>query len=358
VPGETQSDPIADAVAGLADIPVGPELAAALAALDLKALTGSQVVDVLKARYRQHNHERAQLLAVTAEVMHRNEPDSTESIPSDVWPGEFAADEIRAALVLSRNAAQKLCMFAEDVLRRLPEIQQAFVAGVLDQPRVWVFKSWTCGLSGEHTQAIVAALLPRAPQLTTAQLIYEIQRHAIALDPTWARRRYERALKGRRVVGSRNPDGTANLAGYDLPVDQVAAAAARLDRLAKAAKQAGHPDPIDHVRSYLFLGMTDGTYEGLTDPQFLARVLADAMLAPVAAEPAHDSPDLDPPDVDPSADKSSTEDSTGADDRPGTDHPVDDGTDGSGDPDDGDDDSGEDDGGPVRVTPNRVGAVR
>jgi hypothetical protein len=180
VPGETQSDPIADAVAALAHTPVGPALAVALARLDLRALTESQVVDVLLARYRQHNHEKAQLLAVTAEVMHRSDPGGPET---DQWPGEFAADEVRAALVLSRNAAQKLCLFAEDVVRRLPDVQQAFVAGVLDQPRVWVFSSWTAGLSDEHTQAIVAALLPRAHQLTTAQLIHEIQRHAIALDP-------------------------------------------------------------------------------------------------------------------------------------------------------------------------------
>jgi hypothetical protein len=115
-------------------------------------------------------------------------------------------------------------------------------------------------------------------------------------------------LKGRRVVGSRNSDGTANLAGYDLPVDQVAAAAARLDRLAKAAKQAGHPDPIDHVRSYLFLGMTDGTYEGLTDPQILARLLADAKLTPPAPapEPAHGEPGGER-----CADDSSTEDKAG-----------------------------------------------
>ncbi len=332
MPGETPSDPIADAVAGLADVPVGPALSAALALLDLTALTGSQVVDVLKARYRQNSHERAQLLAVTAEVMHRNTADTAQSIPGDVWPGEFAADEVRAALVFSRNAAEKLCMFAEDVVRRLPDVQQAFAAGVLDQPRVWVFSSWTRVLSDEHTKAIVAALLPTAPQLTTAQLIHEIQRHAIALDPTWARRRYETALKGRRVVGSRNSDGTANLAGYDLPLDQVAAATARLDRLAKAAKQAGHPDPIDHVRSYLFLGMTDGSYEGLTDPQILTRLLADAKLEPVPAEPAQAGPGNDPPEgspaADESADKPSAEDSTAddqadTDDRLDTDDPAD-----------------------------------
>ena len=198
---------------------------------------------------------------------------------------------MRAALVLTRRAADNLCLFAEDVVRRLPAVQEAFAAGVLDQPRVRVFSLWTSCLSDEHTDAIVAALLPRAAQLTTAQLIDEIQRHAIALDPDWARRRYERALAGRRVVGTRNSDGTANLTGYDLPADQVAAACDRLDRLARAAKQAGHPDPIDHIRAGLFLAMTDGSYEGLTDPQILAHLLAQAN----PTKPQHPHPTTRPP---------------------------------------------------------------
>ena len=298
--GVTLADPIADAVAALADIPVGPALSAALAPLNLKALTESQVVDVLKARFRQDNHDRAQLLEVVNEVMLR----SVEGwkVPDDQWPGELGADEVRAALVFSRNAAEKLCIFAEDVVRRLPDVQEAFASGVLDQPRVWVFSSWTCGMSAEHTKAIVAALLPRAPQLTTAQLIQEIQRFAIALDPDWARRRYERALKGRRVVGRRNEDGTANLSGYDLPVDRVAAACDRFDRLAKAAKQDGHPDPIDHIRADLFLGMTDGSYAGLTDAQILARLLAEAKLTPPTAASAAEPADEQPADEEPTND--------------------------------------------------------
>ncbi len=120
----------------------------------------------------------------------------------------------------------------------------------------------------------MARLLPRAHRLTTGQLIREMSRLAIALDPTWARRQYKKALTGRRVVGSNNPDGTANLCGSDLPLDQVAAACDRLDRLAKAAKQAGHPDPIDHVRADLFLALLDGSHQGLTDAQILNRLLA------------------------------------------------------------------------------------
>ena len=49
-------------VAALAAIPAGPELCVALAGLDLPSLTGFDIPLVLKARYRQGNHERAQLL--------------------------------------------------------------------------------------------------------------------------------------------------------------------------------------------------------------------------------------------------------------------------------------------------------
>ena len=100
---------------------------------------------------------------------------------------------------------------------------------------------------------------------TCRQLAEEIKVQAIALDPEWARRRYERSLADRKVVAARTPDGTAKLSGSNLPLERVAASVARLDELAKAAKRAGDPRPIDHLRADLFLGMTDGSYRGLTD---------------------------------------------------------------------------------------------
>jgi len=116
------------------------------------------------------------------------------------------------------------------------------------------------------------------------QLIEQIKKLAIALDPEWARRRYEQALADRKVVGSRNPDGSANLSGLNLPVERVAAACGHIDELAKAAKHAGDPRPIDHIRAELFLGMTDGTYTGLDGPTILERLRA----AHHSDEPAND----------------------------------------------------------------------
>lgn len=107
------------------------------------------------------------------------------------------------------------------------------------------------------------------PGITTGQLIEQVKKLAIALDPEWARRRYEQAIADRKVVGYRNPDGSANLSGLNLPVDRVAAASGYIDALAKAAKHAGDSRPIDHIRADLFLGMTDGTYAGLDDTAIL-----------------------------------------------------------------------------------------
>jgi hypothetical protein len=124
-------------------------------------------------------------------------------------------------------------------------------------------------------------------------LIDEIKKLAVAIDPDWARRRYESGLTGRKVVARRNPDGTANIGGYDLPVDRVAAAAARVDRLAKAARRAGHPDVLDHIRADLYLSLLDGEYATLSDEQILADLIArgEQKKARAAGEP--------PPEPDP-----------------------------------------------------------
>jgi hypothetical protein len=197
-----------------------------------------------------------------------------DELPRVVVPDEFAADEIWAALVLTRRAADSQFWLAHDLLTRLSTVHAAMDTGVLDEPRARVLSDWTTGLDPAAARAVCAELLPRAPGLTTGQLIEQIKKLAIAVDPDWARRRYEHALADRKVVGYRNPDGSANLSGQNLPVDRVAAASGHIDALAKAAKHAGDLRPIDHIRADLFLGMTDGTYTGLDDTAILDHLRA------------------------------------------------------------------------------------
>jgi hypothetical protein len=123
---------------GLAQVAPGPELAGALAGIELSRLSGYDCVEVLKARYRQFNHERARLMATMVEVGRCGiGPD--DGLPRVVMPDEFAADEIRAALVLTRRAADAQFWLAHDLLTRLPAVHAAMDAGALDEPRARVF---------------------------------------------------------------------------------------------------------------------------------------------------------------------------------------------------------------------------
>jgi hypothetical protein len=277
-------------------MPPGPELARVLAGLELSRLSGFDCVEVLKAQYRQANHERARVMAAMAEVGVCGPVLADEELRRMAVPDEFSADEIRAALVLTRRAAQSQFWLAYDLVSRLPQVHAAMHAGVLDEPRARVFSEWTIELSPAQARAVCTALVPQAPQLTTGQLIEQIKKLAIAVDPDWARRRYEQAIANRKVVGYRNADGSANLSGCNLPLDRVAAASGRIDALAKAVKRAGDIRPLDHIRAELFLGMTDGTYTGLDDNaiiELLTTAAAPDADQPERGEDAHDDSGLD-----------------------------------------------------------------
>jgi hypothetical protein len=174
-------------------------------------------------------------------------------------------------------------------------------AGELDPARARVLGEWTEDLADSHAVTIVENLLPKcrlsaSTRLTTGQLVDEIKTQAIALDPNWAQRRYENAVARRRVTASRNPEGTANFGGRDLPVERVAGSSRHVDALARSAKQAGDWRPIDHIRSELFLGMTDGEYEGLDKVGILRAVLASARAqAEQASQAAAADPGPEPP---------------------------------------------------------------
>jgi len=55
------------AINELAQVPVGPELAAVLARVDRSALNGYELIEVVKATSRQLAHYQAQLLAAMRE---------------------------------------------------------------------------------------------------------------------------------------------------------------------------------------------------------------------------------------------------------------------------------------------------
>ncbi|HLT09318.1 MAG TPA: hypothetical protein VK028_00745, partial [Micromonosporaceae bacterium] len=59
--GERVDERVDSRVAALAGMSAGPELAATLADLDVAKLSDWELVEVLRARYRQASHDRGQL---------------------------------------------------------------------------------------------------------------------------------------------------------------------------------------------------------------------------------------------------------------------------------------------------------
>ncbi|NEE03007.1 HNH endonuclease signature motif containing protein [Phytoactinopolyspora halotolerans] len=350
---------------GLDAVPAGADLLAMLEDIPIAGVSGRDTVEVMKAAYRQATRDRALFLLCLLETGMRV-PGSADTLQRVQVPGEFAPEEARAALVWSRSRAGRVFGFAYDIHHRLPMLGQAMLTGVLDEPRAQAFVSWTDGLDDDQAGYICAFLLPDAPGMTVAELIDAIKKAAIAIDPEFAEKKYRKAIRGRRVVGSRNPDGSANVAGYDLPIDRAAAACERIDVLARACKKAGDTRKIDHIRVDLFLGMLDGTLEDLDEDQIITHILNHPFTddetttadSGGTGRPSGDGPatsngndngtdddhghgdDPDSDDGDGSGD--APDGSGGSDDGSGPDAPDDDspGDDGSGDDGSGDDDSG------------------
>ncbi|MDQ3966204.1 MAG: hypothetical protein M3246_07120 [Actinomycetota bacterium] len=117
--GERQSIP-----EGLAEMAPGPELVGALAGIDVSGLSGWDCGEVLKAQYRQLNHDTARLMVTMVEAGLRA-PGPDDQPRRMAEPDEFSADETRAALVWSRRAAESRFWLAYDLLTRLPAVHAA-----------------------------------------------------------------------------------------------------------------------------------------------------------------------------------------------------------------------------------------
>jgi Domain of unknown function (DUF222)/HNH endonuclease len=246
------------AIDELAQVPPGPELAALLARVDRSALNGYELVEVAKATNRQVAHYQGELLATVWETAYCPPGDSTSPPERTDTPDEFAADEIRWALTLTRRAADALLGTAYQLVERVPAVHAALRSGAIDLPKARVLDDETAGLAQETARRVVDQALPIAGELTTGQLRARLRKLVITADPEAAARRHQEALTRRRVEHGLDQDGTATLAGRHLPADRVATAAARIDALARAAKHAGDPRSLDELRADLYLDLLNG----------------------------------------------------------------------------------------------------
>lgn len=232
----------------------GPRLGAILASLHREALSGHDLVVVLRARARQVAYEQAQLHADMAEIAHCADPGHERSI--EIL--EYAADEIRAALSLTRRAAEDDLSFALQIRERLPRIWGSLASGAIDLRRARTIWHQVRHLPSDIAGRIVDEIIQEAPSLTTGQLRSRIQKLAIDIDPEQAKTRYEGAHQERRLVAESNPQGTANIFGLDLSPHRVGRAMRLINRIARHLKQAGDTRSIDQIRADVFIDLLIG----------------------------------------------------------------------------------------------------
>jgi len=237
-------------------MPPGPQLAAVLTSIDRNRISGYERVVLMKARSRQIAHDQAEFYADIQSVAEAE----LELLPKLDEAMESAEGEIRAALTLTRRAAEFQLGTAYELRDRLPNVWKALHEGRIDLPKARVLCNETVHLPIEDAQRVAEVALERAPRQTTGQLGARIRKLVISLDPDMAKDRFAKAVEDRRVVLEPNPHGTTNLLGLDLPAADAQAAMRRINTLAKAAKTADDARTMDQVRADVYLDLLNGRH--------------------------------------------------------------------------------------------------
>ncbi len=252
---DVDQQPVRDLIPdGLDEIAPGPYLAAILEGLDRPRLSGFDLVSVLRAEARMASHYQALSFQSMNEVSHRTDPEFGFS--EEAY--QFASDEIRAALTLTRRAAEVELGLAIDLCERLPEVWRALCSGDIDVRRARVIAYGTSHLPLEAAREVVDRVMKAAPGMTTGELGSLIRRLCIDADPEETKARYDRALEERRVHSELNIDGTANLMGLQLPIDRVSVANRRVNAIARGLKTKQESRSLDQIRADVLLDLLCG----------------------------------------------------------------------------------------------------
>ena len=217
----------------------------------LDRLCDYELIGFLCAARRNTSWQQAAQLAAVANLEQRR-------AGADGAPGEHVADEVAAALTLTHRAAEGLLALAAGVTR-LSQVPAALAGGVIDMSQAEVFVRELLPLDDKLAVRAEAMVMPRAPEMTTGQLAYALQRAVAAVDPAAAERRKKRAEQDARVEVWMEPGrGTAAVAGRDLPATEVIAADKRLTAAARWLKARGADGTMDWLRSRAYIAFMNG----------------------------------------------------------------------------------------------------
>ncbi len=241
---EVREVPLGVAAGRVAEcLPAGPGLAGWLAAADPGGLEDGALAGVAASWRRLASWAQAGELAVVAQIAARSAArDPKVTVDAAGRPGRVpddAAAEVSLGLVMSRCTAGWWLDLAVTLRWRLARTGGALAAGVIDLGRARLIAEATSVLAEQDARTVEAQVLPRAGELTNAGLRAALRRAVIAADPGGAERRRKQSEARAKLCLYPDEDGTATLAGYQLPGIGAAAAMARVSALGRARPAAG-----------------------------------------------------------------------------------------------------------------------
>ncbi|MET9023283.1 DUF222 domain-containing protein [Actinopolymorpha sp. NPDC004070] len=249
--------------AGFADLPGGPELAAAIAAVDLAACNGWELEEYVKGTRRMVCWaESASLTGVNeltyAEPGLRDEPaersDTPDPMTSVVLEPLLGWTGYRAAQYVGMAAA----------LQRLPRVGEALAGGQLELNEVRIIVDRVADAQPELWGLIEDALFPKVLELRGGLLRAKVEAEVLKADPEAAAKRHREARTGRNVAIWPAVDGVADLAIRGLSADQAAEAYGYIDAIARAVKSSGDPRNLSQLRADVAYSLLAGTAD-ITD---------------------------------------------------------------------------------------------
>jgi len=273
---------VPEAGLGLAGMPAGVGLAAAVAGLDVGGLGDDQLVEYLQATDRVVSWAQAQRARAVVAVADRCE------VP------EFAHLEVGVALRWTRRAAESTVGMAWEVVRRVPQVWDLLAAGMIDWGRARVLVDGVGHLPDDTARGVVAEVADAAPGLTTGQLRARLARLVVDVDPDGADTRHHETVEDRRVVAYPGPDGTGTIVASDLAADRVAAAMGHLDHLARCLRRTGDDRGMDQLRADVALDLLSGACVHHPTRRAVASITLDLATARGEADCAGDIPGWGP----------------------------------------------------------------
>ena len=260
----TTDAPSTNSLERLESIPPGPELAHALAGMDDYGLSEFDRVTRLRAHARQVAHYQGlvyrDIAGLESEMRGGREAQHHEAV-------ETAAIEVGAALHLTRRSAEAETHLALELTRRLPDVHAALLRGDVDLRRAKALLRGTEHLPDHTARRMVDQVLDKASELTTGQLGARLRRLCMEAEPDDAKRRYNSRVEDRRVELRPNPEGTANLLGFDLPADRVSAISRYLNRAARKLRSVADGRTMDQLRADVMLDILEGAHTPLGAPR-------------------------------------------------------------------------------------------